>query len=255
MGVSEAQVLEKKLKSFYGKLPHAWLTITAAQAEEFRRWSQVKQQIFTLPNTVQLSIEEKFAHGLQGLKFPCNGDPLHVLVLGRLDHHQKGLDLLLDYLKRSAHSADDFVVHFVGEGPYRDVLLEEKRRDHRLDRLISVEEWSSPLEIFSASDVLLIPSRYEGVPLVMLEAMAFGLPVLASDLAGTRAYLPRGCLFPVGELDKAFGYLLAMRNSETRAARIARRNLAAFRRSASGSAFTTAVTDLTHKLCHAAQLR
>jgi PST family polysaccharide transporter len=251
MNFPEAPALERRVKNFYGKLPHAWLTITEAQASEFRAWSDVKQTIFTLPNTVQTVIEDSYAQGLDGrrcLKEP----PLHILVLGRLDHHQKGLDLLLDYLRQNPQLADDFVIHFAGEGPYADTLLAEKQRDSRMDQLIRIEPWGSPLDIFRQCDVLLIPSRYEGVPLVMLEAMAFGLPVVASDLSGTRAYLPAGCLFPVGEFDKAFKHLSTLRRFDTRAARIARRNLMAFKRRASGAAFSSAVTDLTARLGQAA---
>jgi hypothetical protein len=147
------------------------------------------------------------------------------------------------------------VIHFVGEGPFADTLSKVKRSDSRLDRLIKIEPWADPLEVFAKSDALLLPSWYEGVPLVMLEAMACGVPILASDLAGTRAYLPMTCLFPVGRIDKAFEHLSAMRRSKTRAARIAARNLAAFKMLASGAAFSSAVEALTVNLRSAAHMR
>ena len=254
MSFQNASALEKRVKNFYGKLPNAWLTITNDQAEEFRAWSLVKQPIFTLPNTIKPNIEGECATMSTAKERRADGR-MHVLVLGRLDHHQKGLDLLLEHLKNHPELSEEFVIHFVGEGPFADILLKEKRNDSRLDQLIQIEPWADPLEVFAKSDALLLPSRYEGVPLVMLEAMACGLPILASDLAGTRAYLPMTCLFPVGRIDKAFEHLSAMRRSKTRATRVAARNLAAFKMLASGAAFASAVEALTVNLRSAVHMR
>jgi O-antigen/teichoic acid export membrane protein/glycosyltransferase involved in cell wall biosynthesis len=242
-----AATLESKVRGFYGKLPHAWLTITAAQAEEFRAWSKVRQPIFTLPNTVQPALECAPFRPPQSAQ-PASGLPMRVLVFGRLDHHQKGLDLLLEHLKLNLQLAADFVIHFAGEGPFREVLLYAKQHHPGLSGLIEVEPWASPLDVYPRFDVLLITSRFEGVPLVMLEAMACGLPVVASDLAGTRAYLHSSCLFPVGRIDKGFEAMAKLRHSRTRAQRLARRNLAAFRAQASGKAFASAVDALTVQL-------
>jgi glycosyltransferase involved in cell wall biosynthesis len=51
--------------------------------------------------------------------------------------------------------------------------------------------WTERPDLFlSAADSLLLPSRWEGLPLTMLEAMAYGLPILASDIDIFRLYLP-----------------------------------------------------------------
>ncbi len=252
MNLPDAARLEQRVRRFYGKLPHAWLTITQPQAEEFRAWSGVGQPIFTLPNTVLPSLESGL---LQRPNFATRSGPMRILVLGRLDAHQKGLDLLLDHLKRNPQHMGDFKVHFVGEGAYGEVLRRECEQHPALDELIELEAWASPLDVFHRFDALLMPSRFEGVPLVMLEAMACGLPVFASDLAGTRAYLPQSCLFAVGCLDQAFASLTRLRQSPTRAQRLSKRNLAVFRKLASGSAFLAAVEALTAQLQLAAQRR
>ena len=169
--------------------------------------------------------------------------------------HVKGLDLLLEHLQRHPQLADHYTIHFVGDGPFRDTLLHARENHPHLAGFVHVEAWADAAEVFARSDVLLLPSRYEGVPLVMLEAMAMGLPVLASDLAGTRAFLPASCLFPVGRLDLAFESLAQLKRSSTRAGRMGRRNRAAFEASASGTAFAAAVETLTAQLRHAAQWR
>ena len=58
----------------------------------------------------------------------------------------------------------------------------------------------NPERIYSAIDCLLIPSRYEGVPLVMLEALASGVPVVGSCCDGMKDLLPGDWLFESGSI-------------------------------------------------------
>lgn len=256
MGFARAAALEKRVRRFYGKLPHAWVTITIDQASELRRWSQITQPIFTLPNTVASSIEEQSSRAAEEIGVCRRRDRrMRVLVMGRLDPHQKGLDFLLDHLKGAPGLAEHFTVHFAGEGPYAEVLMSATRDDTSLSRFVTLEPWANAIEVFAKHDVVLLPSRFEGVPLVMLEAMALRIPIVASDLEGTRAYLPEECLFPVGRIDKAFERLAALRDSRLLWAGVATRNLETFRQRASGAAFAAAVDILTSQLAHLARTK
>jgi len=59
---------------------------------------------------------------------------------------------------------------------------------HRL--AATILPWCDPALLYHALDALVIPSRYEGLPLVMLESLASGTAVLASDRDGMRDLLP-----------------------------------------------------------------
>ncbi len=246
MQIEGAADLERRVRSFYGRLPDAWLTITQDQAAEFRNWAGVRQPIFLLPNTVNRQVETA-----AGTLLPRASDPakkLRVLVLGRLDRHQKGLDLLLRYLQDSPHLAEYLVVSLVGEGSYREAIDAALLADEALRQLLIVQSWEDPLKAMSEHDVLLITSRFEGVPLVMLEAMCVGIPVIATDLSGTREYLDEFCRYPPGQMNVAFDRLLQLRQAESLRREIAERNLETFRARASGEAFKGAVRDLTGQL-------
>jgi len=112
------------------------------------------------------------------------------LFMGRFDTGQKGLDLLIEALKRGARALSDWTFLFVGSGAGQ-AAIEALHDDpgHTID--IRILPWAEqPYDILQACDILLMPSRFEGVPLIMLEAMSCGLPMLASDLDVFRDYLP-----------------------------------------------------------------
>jgi len=62
--------------------------------------------------------------------------------------------------------------------------------------------------------MLLIPSKFEGVPLTMLEAMARELPVIASNVDGMAEILPQSWLFPYGDCAALVDTLRRVRNSD-----------------------------------------
>ena len=239
MGVADADRLDRIVRDRYRKLPTAWLTITPAQADELRAWTGISQPVFCLPNTVAVP-ELPPAPPRQG--------PARVLVLGRLDAHQKGLDVLLEHLRAHPELGAQVRVSVVGEGPYGATLtaaLDET--PHLADRL-ALEDWQDPGAALARHDVLLLASRFEGVPLVMPEAMAAGVPVVSTDLPGTRPYLPDTCLFPFGRLDAAFDIVRSLHTDARHRADVVAHNRRAFDTLASAPAFEAGVQRLTREL-------
>lgn len=123
------------------------------------------------------------------------------LVLGRLEAGQKGLDLLLGALSRAAPALGDTTFLFVGDGPEAEAI---GRLGLASDVAIRHVGWTDTPELYlAAADVLLLPSRWEGVPLVMLEAMTIGLPVLASRIDVFQSHLPADNLVDFATVDIA----------------------------------------------------
>jgi glycosyltransferase involved in cell wall biosynthesis len=236
-------------RHLYARLPHAWVTITSEQAADFARWARVRRPIYTLCNTVADEIEvEGASHSPSSRVAAGERACLKVLVLGRLDSKQKGLDLLLDYLEHAQALVGALTINIVGEGPYEADIQRRIRCSRLLATVVSLNPWTSNrIEIMSRHDVLLLPSRYEGVPLVMLEAMCLGLPVVSSDLPGTRAFLSEDCLFPVGDLARAFDIIRTLASPEL-CGSLAERNWRVFNAHASGAAFANNVERLTDAL-------
>ncbi len=232
------------VRSFYARVPRGWVAITGAQADAFRAWARPTGPVFVLPNTVAPAVEQAPPILLRALG---PGQALRVLLLGRLDAHQKGLDLLLAHLSHLARAQPSALagLHFrlVGEGPYQAQIEALLQAQPALARHVELQAWAPAQAAMADGDVLLLPSRYEGVPLVMLEAMALGLPVVAADLPGTSPYVPRSARFVVGDIGAALDILHGLRPLAPRAA-LAEAGRSCFEAHASGRAFTGQV----HKL-------
>lgn len=112
--------------------------------------------------------------------------PLRLLVVGRLVR-QKGVDCLLDAMARLPDPAV-VALTVVGDGPARPELEAQAARLGLSGRVAFVG-WRGRDELpglYQTADVFVLPSRDEGMPNVVLEAMACGLPVVATDIPGSR---------------------------------------------------------------------
>jgi glycosyltransferase involved in cell wall biosynthesis len=112
-----------------------------------------------------------------GLPVELNGKRL-VGAIGSLTE-EKGLDVLLRAWPRLLDQYPDLQLCLIGDGPLRSCLQDMARdRVYFTGNLDDVRPWLGEFE------VLLLPSRREGLPTVVLEAMAMGRPVVASRIGG-----------------------------------------------------------------------
>ncbi len=133
---------------------------------------------------------DRFHPGDQHLARQRIGTPIsgrHILWVGRMDP-VKGLDVLFEACALLLYRGVDYHLHLVGEGAvYRDLVAQAaslgiasrvtfagaKRHDE-------LPNW------YRAADVTVLPSRSEGLPNVLRESLACGVPFVASDVGGIR---------------------------------------------------------------------
>ncbi len=121
--------------------------------------------------------------------------PLRLLFIGRLVR-QKGADVLLDALSRlhGQPGGPDWSLTIVGDGPERD-RLERMAVAGRIADQVRFLGWvppSSLSDLYLGHDVLVQPSRNEGMSCVIAEGMACGLPVLGTNCRGTQEQVVSG---------------------------------------------------------------
>lgn len=165
-------------------------------SEEVRQFTEAsgiaREKLLVIPNGVDV---ERFASAapIDPEAFGGTGDAALLVAIGRLDR-QKGPDVLLQALEVVGHRANGrrWVLAFLGDGPMRAALEADAARRglagqvRFLGRRDDVERW------LAACEGLVLASRWEGMPNVVLEAMAAGRPVVATRVEGTGSLVRPG---------------------------------------------------------------
>lgn len=149
-------------------------------------------------------------HGVEVLSIPPgprDGDALAVVFCGRLEQAQKGVLLLPSVIRQVSDSGVGIGLEIIGDGPDREALTQliHEVGVSRHVQVLGPLSHGESLERIREADALILPSFFEGLPFVPLEAMAGGsIPVLSS-LPGVTDWIVR---------DGVSGFLVAPGDTE-----------------------------------------
>jgi len=157
------------------KLAHRVLAVSKEIGQDLLLQGFAKKKIFPILNSVDI---EKFhpAGATAPSDLPC------ISFIGRLDN-QKGVDIFLQALKILADKGIVFHACIVGDGPSRQELIHDAKR-LSLDHIQFAGMQQDVAPFYRQTVILALPSRYEGLPHVALEAMACGLAIVGSSVGG-----------------------------------------------------------------------
>ncbi|MDZ8119814.1 glycosyltransferase family 4 protein [Pontiella agarivorans] len=181
MGAKMGKLRDIKNRPLFRK-PDRFITISESMAERLRERGAcqpvtIVQNGIPAPPIPRLTIHDtKFTIG----------------IIGRIEFSQKQQDFFVRTFRRHPSLFSDCRVLFIGSGPDEENLKKLIKGDHTFAHL----PWQKSMEeTYEVLDMLVIPSRYEGVPLVMLEALARGIPVIGSRRDGMQDILPSDWTF------------------------------------------------------------
>ena len=145
--------------------------------------------------------------GIDPSQFPApapipEGGP-HLVAIGRLTE-QKGFALLVEALARAAPALPGLRLTLIGDGPLRPAL-EAVIAAHGMQDRIRLTGWRAEAAVrqhLAEATALILPSFAEGLPVVLMEAMAAGRPVIATAIAGVPELVTgdTGWLVPAGDV-------------------------------------------------------
>ncbi|WP_339138238.1 MAG: glycosyltransferase family 4 protein [Candidatus Electrothrix sp. GW3-4] len=116
--------------------------------------------------------------------------PLRAACVGMIEPGKNQFFLLNVFKKMSIGQIQ---LYLYGTGPDEKLLRAFTAKENMSDRVL-FRGWVQSEQIWPEIDLLLMPSRHEGAPNAVLEALATGTPVLASDIPEHREILPKSCL-------------------------------------------------------------
>jgi colanic acid/amylovoran biosynthesis glycosyltransferase len=99
---------------------------------------------------------------------------------------QKGIDILIAAFAKIAAQVPELYCLIIGEGDDKEKLAEQIRAaslEQRI-RLLGYQDRAKAMSILKSSDIFVMPSRYEGTPIALLEAAALARPILAACAGG-----------------------------------------------------------------------
>ena len=193
------------------RLSYPWASAIVVQTNEIAHWakSRFRLPVYVLPNPVKISKSKEVTQKRNGRL---------VIGAGRLVH-QKGFDLLIESFARVAESYPNWRLVIYGEGPERARLKAQIERHCLSDRISLAGLFTDVEAVFSQADLFVLASRFEGYPNVLLEALSFACPVIATDSPGATAEILAGrefgLLIPSEDVESLANALDRMMSDET----------------------------------------
>jgi len=163
--------------------------------ERFLRSRYGLERVVCIPNGVDVRALEEAVSPRESLRREV-GLPLDTVVfltVARFDF-QKGYDVLLEAIRLGQDRFRETRVRFVlvGDGRERPALQRRAERNRLTDLVRFLGERPQASSLMKACDLFVLPSRWEGLPVSLLEASFCNLPVVASDTCGNREIVRQG---------------------------------------------------------------
>lgn len=201
MGLSNGFIFDRYSTLIF-RLFNAIITINSSQQSFMGSFFKARCPLFILENCIDTERLNQKKRNNRPV------DRLQLGFVGRLEWQQKGLDQLLDIAVSLKKSGGEFDWLVFGDGPDRH-RFEQELLQKDLHGFFEMRGWVEDQEtIYQDIDILVMTSCFEGVPMVMLEALTSLVPVLARLAPGTQVfaeYLPEFCLY--SEIEEAVDIL------------------------------------------------
>ena len=223
--VADPRWWRTSLECWTTAVANRFVCVSQSVAEFSRRRGFPSEKLVVIPNGIDLASWHDARPANLGQLGAPPGRRL-LLYVGRLDN-QKGLDRFFRELPQVFRELPKHDLMIVGEGKEKVALAHLAQRLAVADR-VHFAGWRDDIPpIVAAADLLVLPSRWEGMPNVVLEAMAAGKPVVATQAEGTVELLGLAALeqtAPVGDWEGLRSRLVNIAQDSAFAVDLGRRN-------------------------------
>lgn len=205
--------LRDRLNLYYYRLPDQFIT-TSLHAKAALTENGVKSPISLAYYGPDLRTWQIYDRAQSRQKFEISEHEYVVGLVARIQFVHKGHDFLIDAIAKYRDKLEGIKFLIVGDGPDEEKLRSLIQFNNLQNQVVLVPWSNDSSYIYSAIDLLIIPSRFEGLPLVMLEAMYYEVPVIGSNIAGLSEVLPQNWLFEFGDSEGLITTLLRVKSED-----------------------------------------
>lgn len=199
-GIEAWEPTGKRLADYLARRIDAFISVSEVTKQRFLKWTKLSANTggYVLPSSIDL---EDFSPGPKNIalvnKYNLAGK-IVLMTLGRLvsNERYKGFDEILELLPILIEEIPNIVYLVGGDGSDRRRLEAKARSLDVADRVVftGMIPEAEKADHYRLADAFVMPSRGEGLGLVFFEAMASGVPVVASKVDGSREAVRDGAL-------------------------------------------------------------
>ena len=153
------------------------------------------KNVIQIPNAIDVNYFNSFkGNKYLNEKFNCKDNCLKIIQIGRLTEvkNHKFSILLAEYLRKNNIN---FKMFFVGEGGLKEKILSEISQRKLEDQIIILGNRNDVPKLLGSADLMIMPSLFEGFPVVLVEAQASGIPSIVSDKVSYEVDLGVGLVY------------------------------------------------------------
>lgn len=170
----------------------------------------LEEKVFVLPNPVEIPFAVPRRNNKKKIRF---------VFMGRIGHRKGAFDLIKAFANLPAEQRRHSLLILAGDG---DIECGQKLIENlNLMTKISLLGWIDPIKrnnLFAKCDVFMLPSYNEGLPMALLEAMGWGLPVITTPVGGVPEVVSsneNGLLVPPGDIQQLTEAMKLLIENET----------------------------------------
>lgn len=175
-----------QMKTVYER-SNAFVLLSDSFKKSFREFihSDDLKNVYIIPNPITITERSNENESVLPQK------QKEIIFVGRLSHEHKRVDRILNVWKEIYSEYADWKLTIIGDGPDRE-YLQNMAKSYNLSN-VSFVGFSDPIEYYKRASILLMTSNYEGFPLVLAEAMSFGIvPVVFGSFSSVRDIVTDG---------------------------------------------------------------
>jgi len=177
--------MRKRLTRIVVRQAAAVMPVTDNLRKAMERHGLLNSNYVIIPNVVDMNVFDI-------ADIPSGSQKKQIIHVSCFEDKQKNISGILRVLKKLSEKRSDWECHMIGEGIHYDILVHQAEESGLKDQFVhfhGLKEGAELARMMAEAGFQVMFSRFENLPVVILESYACGVPVLSTDVGGIREHL------------------------------------------------------------------